>query len=183
MIRSVLIVAGALLATTGCEAGFTGTDGFTVGRAQLIPCRDPAGEPGALLVIESRTECWNSFPGERPGCADRRRILGENPGYCSPNLVIDSPSRSNLTTFLGPPIDVNDYRGAGSVTVLNLPCNPGGPFAEGYPDFQQYIQTFQGEVLVTDDNGDFGRVELDLHRVGSDEPAIVGSSRIAICRP
>lgn len=95
MFRSALVLV-VLASLGGCESGLRGIDGFPVGRAQLVPCTDRGGEPGALLIVESRNECWVSLPGERPGCVDRSRILNDNPSYCSPNLVIDSPSQTNL---------------------------------------------------------------------------------------
>lgn len=171
-----------LIGLAGCQVGFQGESGFAPGRAQLVPCRDPGGEPAALLIIESASECWASMPGERGTCDQRRNALAENPNFCSPGLVVDSPSRFNLTAFLGRPIDPDDYRGAGAVTVRNLPCNPRGPFADGYPDFADYIQVFVGEVLITEDQGTRGRLSVDLTREGSDVPAIVGTSGLQICR-
>jgi hypothetical protein len=166
----------------GCMAGFRGEDGFVVGRAQLIPCVDRDDAPGALLFIESQRECWDSFGMGRPSCEDRRRAVQENRGFCSPGVVIDSPSVYNLSTFLGPPIDVRDYRGAGSVVVRNLPCNPRGPFADGYPDWEEQLQIFEGEVLVTEDRGRQGRIEVELYRPGREVPAMQGWSVLEICR-
>lgn len=171
-----------LLAATGCAGGFQGEFGFVPGRAQLVPCRDVGGVESALLIIESSLECWQTFGLERPSCEQRRAALAESPNLCSPGLVVDSPSRINLTSYLGPPIDPNDYRGAGSVLVRDLPCNPAGPFAEDYPDFQEQIRTFVGEVLVTADRGTWGRVSLDLAIEGSDEPGMVGETQLQICR-
>lgn len=172
----------AALCLLGCQVGLQGERAFTVGQAQLVPCVDDGGEQGAMMVIESLQECWTSFPGERLTCDQRRQLLAENPRFCSGGLVMDSPSRSNLTGFMGRPIDPSDYRGAGTVQVFNLPCNPAGPGAENYDNFQDFVEVFTGEVLVTQDEGTFGRVSLNLSLEGSSEPAIVGETRIQICR-
>jgi len=172
----------ALVGLAGCQPGFQGESGFTPGRAQLVPCFDPGGQPAALLIIESAAECWQSLVGERGTCEQRRTALADNPNFCSPGLVVDSPSRFNLTAYLGTPIDPDDYRGAGAVTVRNLPCNPRGPFADGYPDFADFIEVFVGELLITADEGTRGRLSIDLTRPDSDEPAIVGRSGLQICR-
>lgn len=171
-----------LTSLAACAGGFVGESGFTPGRAQLVPCRDEGGEAGALLIIESAIECWPSFGAERATCEQRLSALAENPSFCSGGLVVDSPSRINLTSFFTTPLDPDDFRGAGAVTIRNLPCNPAGPFADGYPDFEQNIEQFEGEVLVTADNGTWGRVALDVSRVGSEEPAISGETRLQICR-
>jgi len=171
-----------LISLAACAGGFRGESGFTPGRAQLVPCRDAGGESGALLIIESAVECWPSFGAERATCEQRRAAIAENPSFCSGGLVVDSPSRINLTSFFTTPLDPDDYRGAGAARIRNLPCNPAGPFAEGYPDFERFIEEFEGEVLVTADNGTWGRVALDVTRVGSDEPAITGEARLQICR-
>jgi hypothetical protein len=175
-----LLVAIALVA--GCTPTLTGTDGFTVGRALMIPCADESGDDGALLVVESLSECWVSQPGERFSCEDWRPLVRDNPEVCTDQIVFESPSQSTLTGFFGPPLDPSNYLAAATTKMFNLPCNPGGPFAEGYPGWEEQLVEYAGSAQVVADKGDEGRLDISLTRVDTSEVALEGEIPMGICR-
>lgn len=171
-----------LAGLAGCSNSLRGPDGFLVGRAQVVPCADESGDQGALVVLESFSECWIAAPEERPTCEQRRAQLAQNPSFCSPDLVISTPSQATLTGYMGAPFDPTNYLAASTTRMLDLPCNPNGPFAQEYPGFENAIVEYQGEVRVVRDRGEWGRLEVSLSRPGDSEPTMEGTVDADFCR-
>lgn len=178
--RRVLIAAFVM--SVGCTPTLTGEDGFTVGRALMIPCADESGDAGALLVVESLSECWVSQPGERFSCEDWIPLLAENPQMCTDQIVFESPSQATLTGYFGQPLDPNNYLAAATTKMFDLPCNPGGQFAEGYPGWEEQLVEYTGSVSVIQDKGFEGKLDVDLSRVDGTLPALQGEIPMGICR-
>lgn len=177
------------LACGACGDNLTGEAGFAVGRTTVIPCDDSGGDPGALVVVESLQECWVSRPGERLDCDGWLENIRQQPEFCSNEVVFDSPSESTLTGFFGPPIDRNNVVAAGTTRILELACNPGGPSAPDYPNFLDFLSVYAGDITVTEDNGDRGKVEFDMYVADPDSfepnlerPALQGTVNAGICR-
>ncbi|MFK7926839.1 MAG: hypothetical protein AB8H79_01530 [Myxococcota bacterium] len=173
----------------GCGDSLSGEAGFAVGRTTIVPCADASGDPGALLIVESLQECWISAPGERRDCDTWVAAVQETPEICTDQIVFDSPSNSTLTGFFGPPIDPGNVIGAGTAQVFELACNPQGPGAADYPNFQDFLQVFSGDVSVTADDNGRGRVEFDMYVADPDtlepnreRPALQGQTRAQVCR-
>lgn len=171
-----------LVLSAGCTPRLTGERGFTVGRAQLVPCQDESGDEGGLLIVESLIECWPSVPAERPSCAERRAQLAELPVFCSDNVVVESPSEHTLTGYFGAPLDPTNYLAAATTKVWDLPCNPAGQFAEGYPDYESALSEYTGDVRVIKDNGETGRLSFELYLADGTEPALEGEVPVEFCR-
>ena len=172
----------ALALGVGCTPTLKGEDGFTVGRALMVPCADESGDDGALLVIESLSECWISRPGERFTCDDWIPLVRENPQMCTDQIVFESPSEATLTGFFGAPLDPSNYLAAATTTMFDLPCNPGGPNATEYLGWQDLLVEYSGSVRVLKDDGIEGRLDIDLTREGGTEPALQGEIPMGICR-
>ena len=172
--------------TFGCTNVLSGTNGFTAERSKIIPCPD---RPGALVVIESFSECWLSLPAERLNCGQWNELLLLNPEICDQNVVFDSPSTSTLTGFIDAPVDRSNFLGAATPRVLELPCNPAGPGAESYEGFEDAISVFTGDVRVTRDRGLDARIDVELYPTDLTsgeailgEPAMKGVLNAQVCR-
>ncbi len=178
MIRYIAAVA---LLAAACSPALEGNQELVVGRAMMVPCNDISGISSALLIVESRYECWHSVPGERLGCVQRRQALSDDPQVCSDLIVVDSPSEMNLTGFFTTPFDTENMVASATHSMWGLPCNPGGPFAQGYPDFEAQLIEFSGSVKVTRDQGSRGELAYNLQDPNGDD-AMIGTSPLEICR-
>jgi len=183
MLRALL----PLLILSGCTNVLRGDVGFTAGRTTIVPCDD---KPGALIVVEALDECWQSVLGERLSCTQWRQIVSEEPGFCSDDIVFDSPSTHTLTGFFAPPIDRDNLLGSATTRIFDLPCNPAGPGASDYPNFAEMLSVYTGDARVVADNGDFrAKVELEMYRTDLesgepllDELAFQGTVTAGVCR-
>jgi len=169
------------LLSAACSPVLDGNQEMVVGRAMIIPCLNPGNVASALVIVESRYECWPSAPQERVGCDLRKQAVVDDPEICSELIVMDSPSELNLTGFITQPFDPQNMLAAATTSVWGLPCNPDGQFASGYPSFQEQLVEFTGSVRITADEGPRAELEYDLQDANGDD-AIVGTSDAEVCR-